>query len=195
MQIEYEATFPEVDKEGMRERLRGVGAVLAKPEFLQRRTVFRMPAGHEVEGGWVRVRDEGDRITMSLKVVDGDRIEDQKEICLKVDSFEQAEALLLALGCRKKAYQETKRELWLSDGVEITIDEWPFLEPFVEIEGASETSVKEVAERLGLDYSQAVFGAVDVVYVRRYPHLTADRINNRTPLIVFEGENPFLRTE
>lgn len=120
-----------------------------------------------------------------------DRIEDQKEICLTVDSFEQAEALLAALGCRRKAYQETKRELWTLDGVEIMIDEWPFLDPFVEIEGTSEEAVKSVAEKLGFDYAQAIFGAVDVVYMRKYPHLTADRINNHTPSIIFECENPF----
>lgn len=192
MDIEYEATFPEVDKDVVRGKLSAAGAVLVKPEFLQKRMVFRMPAGHEISGGWVRVRDEGDRITMSLKVVDGDRIEDQKEICFKVDGFDAAVDLLVSLGCTRKSYQETKRELWTLDGTDITIDEWPFLAPFVEVEGKSEATVKAVSEKLGFDYGDAVFGAVDVMYMRRYPHLTADRINNETPRIVFDGENPFL---
>jgi adenylate cyclase class 2 len=192
MNIEYEATFPEIDKEEMREKLKSAGATLVKPEFLQKRVVFNMPSGHEVNGGWVRVRDEGDKITMSLKVVDGEKIENQKEICLTVDSFEQAELLLTTLGCRKKAYQETKRELWVLDDVEITLDEWPFLRPFLEIEGKSEAAVKQVAEKLGLDYGQALFGAVAMLYVRQYPHLTEERVNRQTPLIVFEGENPFV---
>jgi adenylate cyclase class 2 len=191
MQIEYEAKFPEIDKGDVRKRLREAGAFLVKPEFLQKRTVFHMPDGHVVEGGYVRVRYEGDRTTVSLKVIDGERIEDQREICLTVDNFEKAEVFLKSLGCRKKAYQETKRELWRLDGVEVTIDEWPFLEPFVEIEGGSETVVKEAAEKLGFDYSKAVFGAVDTLLLRKYPHLTADGINNQTPLIIFEGKNPF----
>lgn len=127
---------------------------------------------------------------MSLKVVDGTHIENQKETCLEIDSFDDGVNLLLALGCEKKSYQETRRELWTLDGTEVTIDEWPFLRPFVEVEGKSEESVKSVSEKLGFDYTQALFGAVDVLYIRQYPYLTFDRIN-QAPLIVFDGENPF----
>ena len=177
MKIEYEATFPDVDKREVREKLLAVGATLVKPEFLQKRVVFNLPKGHEIPGGWVRVRDEGDRITMSLKVVDGEHIENQKETCLTVDDFDEAVNLLLSLGCEKKSYQETKRELWTLGGTEVTIDEWPFLRPFVEVEGQSEESVKQVSEKLGFDYAQALFGAVDILYIRQYPHLTKERIN------------------
>lgn len=193
MNVEYEATFVGIDKDVMRRKLTDVGAVLVKPEFLQKRVVFALPSGNEIVGGYARVRDEGDKITMSLKVIDGERIENQKEICLKVDSFERAKLLLATLGCREKAYQETKRELWALDGAEVTIDTWPFLDPFVEIEGKSEEIVREVSEKLGFDYSQAIFGAVDEICKRKYPHLTSDRINNHTPLIVFDGENPFVQ--
>jgi adenylate cyclase class 2 len=191
MNIEYEATFPDIDKEEMRRTLEKAGATLARPEFLQKRVVFTFPEGHEITGGWMRVRDEGNKITMSLKIVDGDKIENQKEICLTVDSFDQAELLLTTLGCKKKSYQETKRELWMLDDTEITIDEWPFLRPFLEIEGKSEETVKQATQKLGLDYTKALFGAVDIIYIHQYPHLTFDRINT-TPLIIFEGENPFL---
>lgn len=194
MDIEYEATFPEVNKAVIRERLLWVGAELVKPEFLQKRVGFHFSAGHAIPGGWLRVRDEGDKITMSMKVVDGDRIMDQKEQLLEVSDFESAVKMLLLLGCTKKSYQETKRELWKIDDTEVTIDEWPFLQPFVEIEGKSEDAIRHVSTKLGFEYDQAMFGAVDVIYMRQYPHLTADRINNRTPLILFEGENPFLAT-
>ncbi len=192
MNIEYEATFPEVEKDVIRKKLLEAGAILVRPEFLQKRVVFRMPVGHEIPGGWVRVRDEGDKITMSLKVIDGRHIENQKEIFLTVSDLEEATHLLLALGCTEKSYQETKRELWKIDDTEVTIDEWPFLEPFVEVEGQSEDLVRSVSLKLGFDYAQAIFGAVDVLYIRQYPHLTAERINNQTPFIVFSGENPFV---
>jgi len=191
MNIEYEATFPDIEKEEMRRILEKAGATMKREEFLQKRVVFALPTGHEITGGWARVRDEGNKITMSLKIVDGDKIENQREICLAVDSFEQAELFLTTIGCKKKSYQETKRELWMMGDTEITIDEWPFLRPFVEIEGKSEEVVKQVTEKIGLDYTEALFGAVDIIYMYQYPHLTFDRIN-KTPLIVFEGENPFL---
>jgi len=192
MEIEYEATFINIDKQDIREKLRKIKAELLHPEFLQKRIVFNLPKGNEIKGGWARVRDEGDKITMSLKIVDGASIESQKEICLKIDSLEKAEEFLILLGCEKKAYQENKRELWKIDGIEATIDEWPFLEPFVEIEGDSEESVKQIAEKLGFDYKNALFCSIDTLYSKKY-NLSEDVINNQTPKIVFEMKNPFIK--
>jgi adenylate cyclase class 2 len=78
MKIEYEATFSNVDKDKIRSKLSEVGAKLERPEFLQKRSVFHLPEGNHLIGGWMRVRDEGDKITMSVKVVDGNQIENQK---------------------------------------------------------------------------------------------------------------------
>ncbi|MFH1253524.1 MAG: CYTH domain-containing protein [Candidatus Uhrbacteria bacterium] len=192
MDIEYEATFWPINKDQAREKLRVAGAALIKPEFLQKRKVFNLPKGHEIKGGWLRVRDEGDKITMSLKVVDGDKIENQKELCLKVDSFTEAVEFLKTVGCQEKAYQETKREKWEIDDVEITIDEWPFLEPFVEVEGKSETEVKAVADKLGFDWSQAMFGATNTLYAKKYG-IDEKFFTDVAPLIIFEMENPFLK--
>ncbi len=191
MDIEYEATFLDVNKDDVRQKLKKAGATLVKSEFLQKRVVFNLPQGHEVKGGWVRVRDESDKITMSFKVVDGTKIEDQKEICLTIDNFKNAEQFLQGIGCIKKSYQENKRERWLLDEVEVTIDEWPFLEPFVEVEGKSEEAVKKVSKKLGFDYSKAMFGSLDVIIHRKY-NISEDDINNHTPLIVFGGQNPYL---
>jgi adenylate cyclase class 2 len=191
MEIEYEATFTDIDKDAVRSKLRSAGAKLVKPEFFQKRVVFNLPKGHEIKGGWLRVRDEADRVTMSLKVVDGDRIENQKEICLVVSSFDDAELFLKTIGCEWKAYQESKREIWELAGVEIMIDEWPFLEPFVEIEGKSEKDVKKTAEAIGFDYSKAIFTAADKLIQSKYG-LTTDYINNHISRITFDGENPFI---
>ena len=111
MEIEYEATFPNINKEEIRERLQESGAVLVRPEYTQRRKVYHLPEGHEIRGGWMRVRDEGDKIMITLKVVDGEKIENQKEINVKVTDFEAACDLVATLGCREKAYQVTRREL------------------------------------------------------------------------------------
>ena len=193
MQIEYEATFSDIDKDEIRGRLKSVGAELVKPEFIQKRRNFNLPKGHEIEGGWLRVRDEGDKITMSLKVVaKNEAIDDQKEICLVVDNFEKAQEFLSAIGCTKKAYQESMREIWMLDGVEICIDEWPYLEPYVEIEGESEEAVKEASEKLGFDYAKAVFGAVDQQYKEKYG-ISEEIINNVILEITFNGENPFVK--
>lgn len=192
MEIEYEATFTDIDKKKVRAKLGAAGAKLVKPEFMQKRVVFNLPKGHEIKGGWLRVRDEADRITMSLKVVDGDRIDDQREICLVVDDFKGGEDFLTMIGCERKAYQESKRELWRLGEVEVTIDEWPFLEPFVEIEGKSEKEVRRAADEIGFDYSKAVFAATDKLYQQKY-NISTEYIDNEVPLITFGGRNPFLK--
>lgn len=191
MEIEYEATFEKIDKDEIRAKLKDVGAELVRPEFMQKRMVFNLPTGHEKKGGWLRVRDEGDKITMSLKIVDGTSIQDQKELQINVDSFESGTAMLEAIGCERKAFQESKRELWKLDEVEITIDEWPFLEPYVEVEGKSEEDVKRTSELLGFDYSTALFDSVDGQYAVKYG-ISKDQINQRTPEILFDMENPFV---
>ncbi len=191
MQVEFEATFVNVNKDEIRAKLKVVGANLLRPEFMQRRVVFNMPEGHEIKGGWLRVRDEGDKNTMSLKVVDGEGIERQKEVEITVNDFNVAVTLLESIGCQKKSYQESLRELWELDGVDITIDEWPFLEPFVEVEGNSEEVVKAVSEKLDFNYSTALFDSVDAQYSSKY-NITIDQVNQRTPVILFDMENPFI---
>jgi adenylate cyclase class 2 len=192
MDIEFEATFSNVNKAIIRKILKRAGAKLARKEYLQKRVVFNLPKGHEINGGWLRVRDEGNKITMSLKVVDGDKIENQKETQLTIDSFDEAVSLLNSVGCTKKAYQESKRELWKLDSADITLDEWPFLEPFIEIEGKSEQVVKDVSKKLGFDYKDALFCAVDKLYNLKYG-IPEDTINNCTPEILFNNDNPFLK--
>jgi len=191
MDVEYEATFESVDKDQLRLRLTSAGAKLLKAEFLQKRTVFNLPSSTNVLGGWARVRDEGDKITVSVKAVTGAKITDQKEVSLIVDSYQRAEQFFLVSGFNQKAYQETLRELWVLNGVEVTIDTWPFLDSFVEIEGASETEVQVVSELLGFNWKNARFCAVDQLYEEKYG-VSKNQINNETPLIIFDMANPFV---
>lgn len=189
MNIEYEATFANIDKEYIRQILKKAGAKLLRPEFLQKRITLNLPDGHEIKGAWLRIRDEGDKITMTLKIIDGIRIENQKEVCLQIDSLEKAVILLEKIGCKKKSYQETKREIWQIDGVEISIDEWPFLEPFVEIEGKTEEIVQDIAKKLDFNYQNALFCSVDTLYSKKYN--IPKNIINKIPKITFSMENPF----
>ena len=186
MQTEFEATVLDINVNEVRRKLEKLKAKLIQPERLMRRYIFAPLKEKDVPGTWVRVRDESDKVTMSLKKVEGDKIEDQKEVCLTIDSFDEGYEFLKSIGLKQKAYQETKRELWRLNDVEVTIDTWPGLDPFLEIEGKDEMVVKEVVELLGYDYSKAVFGAVDVVYEMKLG-IPPTVINNETPEITFEN--------
>jgi len=189
MKTEYEAKFLKINKGDIRKKLKKIGAKLIKSEFLQKRIAFHLPK-KSIKNGWLRVRDEGDRITISLKYINGKKIDDQKEILLVVDNFANAVSMLESMGCVRKAYQETKRECWKFDKVDITLDEWPFLEPFIEIEGRSKREVVDVSNKLGFNFAKAVFGAADTLYHQKYS-TSKDIINNHTPQITFTVPNPF----
>ncbi|MBT3690001.1 CYTH domain-containing protein [bacterium] len=191
MNIEYEITFPNINKADIRKRLKKAKAKLIRKTFLQKRHTYNLPNGHRVKHGWARVRNDGGQITLSIKMITGKKISDQKEICLNVDNYDDANQILQILGCKQKAYQETKRELWKLGSTEITIDEWPFLEPFIEIEGKSKKKVKEVVTKLDFNYNEGIIGAVDELYAKKY-NISKYRINNKTPKIVFKMKNPFI---
>lgn len=111
MEIEYEAKFLNIVKDEIRDVLKKSGATLVRPEYQQKKFNFRLPKEKRSDNAWVRVRDEGDKITLSLKVISGEAIADQKEISLTIDNFDDAGSLLEKIGCERKAYQESKREL------------------------------------------------------------------------------------
>ncbi len=178
--------------------MRDIGARLIKPEALHKRMVFKLSKGHEEVGKFARVRDEQDKITMSFKSVNTaggyKGIADQKEICLLVDNFENAIEFLRAIGCQDLAFQENKREIWQIGNTEITIDEWPFLEPFVEIEGQSEEAVRGMAGKMGFDYNKAMFCTAGKIYSDKYG-IDESIIHDYISKITFDMENPFLKNK
>ena len=187
---EFEAVFSNIDKEKIRANLKKNGAKLLVAESLQTRKVFCLPG--DKDNGFVRVRKEvTGKTTLTIKKFVSQEIDGQKEIEIVVDDFEKTVNLLEALGLKQKAFQETKRELWKFNEAEIMIDEWPFLEPFIEIEGKSEEMVKKISAQLGFDYKKAIFGPVTILYSKKY-NISEDQINNKTPQIIFDMENPFV---
>src|SRR5277367_6013801 len=121
METEYEAKFLDIDKDEVRGRLTAAGATLARPEFLQKRWVFELPAEKHSRNNFMRVRDEGGIITMTWKEFAGTEIDNPQEIELVVDSFDKAVEMLKQIGCKPSSYQETRRELWHLGDAKITI--------------------------------------------------------------------------
>ena len=163
MKKEIEATFLSVDKDSTRAKLKKAGFELKTPEYMMRRKTFDFPS---VSGRkkWGRVRQESDKVTMTVKEIRGSGISDTYEVELIVNDFDTAASFFEACDIPVKAFQENMREMWVRDGVEVTIDTWPGLNPFVEIEGANEKIVQEISNELGFDFGKAVFGSIDLVY-------------------------------
>ena len=186
MNNEIEAQFLDIDKNEIREKLKEVGAKLVKPEVLMRRVVF--DTGPNT---FARVRDEGEgKIVMTYRnVADENSILGTKEVNVVIDNYENGILLLKACGLEPKAEQESYRETWVLGDVEICIDTWPWLPTFIEIEGPSEESVWDTAEKMGLKREKAKFGSVDSTY-RHYYGVDEDIVNLHTPKILFDMEPP-----
>lgn len=185
MQTEIEAKFLAVDHDELRAKLTALGAICKQPNRLMRRKTMDFPDGRlrKERNGWARVRDEGNKITMSYKQLNDRSFQGTKEVSIVIDSFDQGCALLEALGLQTVSYQETKRESWEYKGIEIELDEWPWAKPYVEIEGPNETAVKDLATQLDLDWSHVLHGSVEVVYMAEYD-VTEAEINS-WPEILF----------
>lgn len=169
METELEAKFLDINSDSLRMLLKKSGATLVYPERAMRRKNFDYPDQRlEKIGGWIRVRDEGDKITFSYKRVIDRTLEGTKEISVNVSDFEVTCNLLLAIGLDCKSYQETKREKWFLDNVEVTIDTWPWIPTYVEIEGPTEEKLKAAAKNLNLDWPQALHGSVETAYQKYY---------------------------
>lgn len=97
---------------------------------------------------------------------------------------------MAAAGLPHGSFQESKRETWELGRVEFMIDEWPWLEPYIEVEAGSEQEVRAMAKQLGFDRENAVFGDVMVVYRAQYPHLSETQTVGSIPEVRFGAPLP-----
>lgn len=170
MKTEYEAKFVNINTSEIRQKLRSLGGSCEKPERLMRRVTIDSPKMKQNKG-YLRVRDEGDRVTMTYKQFNKSSVDGAKEYEVNVDNFEETIAILEAAGLPYTSFQESKRETWRLGDAEIVIDEWPWLAPYIEIEADNECIVRETAEALGFSWDDAIFGDVMAAYRAQYPHL------------------------
>jgi adenylate cyclase, class 2 len=191
MKTEIEAKFLNVDFDEIRTKLTDLGASLEQPMRLMRRAIVDLPNPSPGSFAFLRVRDEGDKVTMTYKQFDDENlaVTGAQEIEVIVSDFEKTVQLLEHSGLKYKSYQETKRETWCLDDVEIVLDEWPWLNPYIEIEGISEQHIKETARQLGFEWKDAVFGAAPQAYEVQYPHGSPRELIN-IPRVAFDEPIP-----
>lgn len=173
MQTEIEVKFLNINHDVIRAKLKKLGAVCEQPMRLMRRAIFDFPDGRFQKNNHsqrLRVRDEGDKITVTYKQKNDTPY--PYEIETTVGSFDEMIKLFEAIGLVAVSFQESKREIWRYKEVEVVLDEWPWLEPYIEIEGADEPTIQNAAKELGYDWKNAEFGSVDTAYRKQYPGMT-----------------------
>ncbi|MGY0499501.1 class IV adenylate cyclase [Nocardia sp. FBN12] len=150
MPIEHEAKILDIDPDTIERHILDKGGHKLGERFM-RRYVYDVTSG--VDGKWIRLRDDGKRITLAVKEITSDAIDGTHEVEVRVDDFAATNALLDMMGFSAKSYQETKRTSYTLDGAELELDTWPGIPPYLEIEAATKADVVRVAELLG--YTEA----------------------------------------
>jgi adenylate cyclase class 2 len=155
---ENEVKFLNIDPEEIENRLREIGAEKIFDKIYRRRVFDYPDLSLNKKGAYLRVRDEGDKVTftfkqrLGIKSNDGTQNDDgMEEIEVEVSDFEKTAEIILKLGLIEKFYEENRRIRYKLKNVEFDIDFWPLLEPYLEIEAPSWKEVDEGIELLGLD--------------------------------------------
>ncbi len=188
MQKEIEATFINIDKDALRAKLKQLGATMIQPEINMKRVIFELPGA-----AFARVRNEGNKIVMTYKRIHENTLTGTEEVNVEIDDYDAGVNFLKGIGLEAKAYQETLREEWKLDNVDIDIDTWPWLPPYVEIEGPSPQAVEDVATKLGFSLKNAHYGSVDEIYKLYYDVSSHDI--NYCPEITFTDVPEWLESK
>ncbi len=189
MKTEIEKLFYEVDKEALRKAILGIGGILVKKEFLQKRFVWSLP---QLNGRhrWMRLRDEGDKVVLTYKIKTEGEHADEAEVV--VSDFQSTKSILESVVCPPNSYQENFREIYMLNELEVAIDTWPFLDPVCEIEGESNEKIFELAKKLNLNIEKSMSSNVTTVYYQKYGKWIPEMLIEKQLQITFDSENPFL---
>lgn len=169
MSLEIEKRFKNFDYNGIKKlfkeleikKIRGILLKLA---------VYKSPK----EGMTVRIRDEGIKITFTIKQKKGgDRLYDT-EYEVVVDNYEMMDKMIQLLGLEKLYDLHKYREIYKTKNnkSEIIFDHFPGLPPYMEVESKTEKELHSVMKKLGLN-DEANFTAKDL-YFEQYG-ITKDR--------------------
>jgi adenylate cyclase class IV len=128
-------------------------------------------------------------MTAKIHAQEGGKVSDQKEVEIQISDFPKAIEIMELVNLKPNIYQETLRETWEYQGAEITIDTWPCLEPYSEIEAQSEEQVREIAEKLGLNWEDKIIIATPEIMAKVYG-LSINEVLEKVVHLTFE-HNPF----
>lgn len=145
--IEIETKIIDFDEKKLRAELKKKGKN-GSGEILQRRWIFNLSKNAGVDE-FIRVRTDGEKCTIAYKYRKGDGLGNTEEIEIETNDFDSS-AEIFSKFIKDGKYQENKRETFMLDGVEITINRWPLIPPVLEVEASSEKKVRDTITELGI---------------------------------------------
>jgi adenylate cyclase class 2 len=154
---EIEAKFYVTGLDGIKARLRDLGARLTQERILETNIRFDLPdARLRSEGRVLRLRrDTEARLTYKGGSQNKQGVLSRTEIEFTVGDFDKAKLFLEALGYQELLRYDKFREVYELDDCHIMLDELPY-GYFVEIEGERVEDIQKVTEKLHLKWEAAI---------------------------------------
>ena len=185
MPTEFEAKFLNIDVDSIKKKLRENGAKQVHGPLKFYRLIFKRCEEKGDKPGFVRIRNERNKITMTTKIFNDKKFPEEREITIN-ESFEKGCEFLRAIGIEEKSYQETMREKWSHPLVhEVTFDIVPGLPIYMEIDCTSEANLNKLVSLLELDKTNMKYGSFDKTYTEYYD-IPSDNIIHKTPSLTFK---------
>lgn len=117
------------------------------------------------EESFIRVRTDGKKSFLAYKFRKGEGLRNTNEIETSIGDFDKT-ALIISKTVKERHYQENRREIYSYKGLEIDINYWPKVPPFIEIEG---NSVRQIYKSINdLKIKGKLLGNVSMVQLYRY---------------------------
>lgn len=155
--IEIEARFKEVQVDDLIKKIIDLGGQDMGERFLEETIFYDQELKWRDEGKFARLRSFDGKNIFTYKHIKKDSIDGTEEIEFSIDKPSQLKEFLSRLELIPFRIQQKKRHTLILDGVNLDIDQWPLILPYLEIEGKSESEIQVVAEKIGLRWEDALF--------------------------------------
>lgn len=118
---------------------------------------------------WIRLRKSNEKIELTCKHIlekKSTNFQNVFEVEFEVSQLEEVNMFLNNIGISRRSYQEKIRYSYVYKDAKIEIDEWPLLNPYLEIECDNDDTINELISKLNLNKYEIVSLNTEQLYKR-----------------------------
>lgn len=145
--------LPNIQPDTIRQKLTSFGADCVYPLNRIQRYHFLIP---QKDFSYIRIQQEYGKITM--RYCESDQMKWEK-LQVFVDNADLLQKILIKCGCMEKSIHEFYRESWRYHNVDLCIERWPWLRPFLKIRWANHALIESFLELMGCHSCNVLFDA------------------------------------
>ena len=163
--LEYEIRILNINESKLKKTILENKGKLSNKKRIMKIISYHHP--YSKKDSYIRIRDEGDKITMTIKTKFKSKFPIEREVI--INDIEEGDAILKFLGCKKKYIVEKIRETYKINGCkELVFDSYPGLPTYFEIDCDNENNLKKVSKLLGYNLDDHDNTSTNDLYLKHY---------------------------